>query len=53
MYVCVCARACVCVLLQDEAARVVELSVYCMEESARCYHQLGQCVILCPGSPCC
>ena len=26
----------------DEAARVVELSVYCMVESARCYHNLSQ-----------
>lgn len=25
-----------------QAARVVELSVYCMEESARCHHELGQ-----------
>lgn len=29
---------------------MVELSVYCMEESARCYRQLGQsnqCIVTC------
>eukprot|EP01045_Picozoa_sp_COSAG04_P061326 COSAG04_NODE_31437_length_256_cov_41271.808917_1_plen_59_part_10 len=29
----------------DEAARVVELSVYCMVESARCYHNLSQVIL--------
>lgn len=43
----VCSR-CSFSFVARQAARVVELSVYCLEESARCYHQLGQCVLIAP-----